>query len=119
MVRSLPRLGQRRQAEARGRLIQSMKSHLGSANFKHTVILNSTFTLEELIAMLIRMLKTAAETQFGPVGDRVVVGRPAHFSGTETDAEDAAAESVDFHTVGLRLREQGDQLVEKRDMLLR
>jgi hypothetical chaperone protein len=79
------------QAEARGRLIQSMKSHLGSPNFKHTVIFNSTFTLEELIAMLIRMLKTVAETQFGPVGDRVVVGRPAHFSGTETDAEDAAA----------------------------
>jgi hypothetical chaperone protein len=79
------------QAEARGRLIQSLKSHLGSPLFKHTVIFNATFTLEELIAILIRMLKTAAETQFGPIGDRVVVGRPAHFSGTETDEEDTAA----------------------------
>ena len=79
------------QAEARGRLIQSLKSHLGSPLFKHTVIFNATFTLEELIAILIRMLKTAAETQFGPIGNRVVVGRPAHFSGTETDEEDTAA----------------------------
>lgn len=79
------------QAETRGRLIQSLKSHLGSPNFKHTVIFNSTFTLEELIAILIRMLRTAAEAQFGPLGDRVIVGRPAHFSGTETDEQDAAA----------------------------
>jgi hypothetical chaperone protein len=79
------------QASTRGRLIQSMKSHLGSPLFKHTVIFNSTFTLEELIAILIRMLKEAAEAQFGDIGDRVVVGRPAHFSGTETESEDAAA----------------------------
>lgn len=79
------------QAETRGRLVQSLKSHLGSPHFKHTVIFNSTFTLEELIAILIRMLRTAAETQFGPLGDRVIVGRPAHFSGTETDEQDTAA----------------------------
>src|SRR5262245_49680597 len=47
------------QASTRGRLIQSMKSHLGSPLFKHTVIFNSTFTLEELIAILIRMLREA------------------------------------------------------------
>src|SRR4030095_10526066 len=67
------------QAETKGRLIQSMKSHLGSTLFKHTVIFNSTFTLEELIAMIIRELRVAAETQFGSLGERVVVGRPAHF----------------------------------------
>lgn len=79
------------QAATRGRLIQSMKSHLGSPLFKHTVIFNSTFTLEELIAVLIRMLKEAAEAQFGDLGGRVVVGRPTHFSGTETEGEDEAA----------------------------
>ena len=79
------------QAETKGRLIQSMKSHLGSALFKHTVIFNSTFTLEELIAMIIRELRVVAETQFGSLGERVVVGRPAHFSGTETNSEDDAA----------------------------
>ena len=39
------------QAETKGRLIQSMKSYLGSPLFKHTVIFNYTFTLEDLIAM--------------------------------------------------------------------
>ncbi len=79
------------QAETKGRLIQSMKSYLGSLLFKHTVIFNYTFTLEDLIAMIIRELRAAAEAQFGDLGERVVVGRPAHFSGTETDSEDDVA----------------------------
>lgn len=79
------------QAETKGRLIQSMKSYLGSLLFKHTVIFNYTFTLEDLIALIIRELRTAAQAQFGGLGERVVVGRPAHFSGTETDSEDDTA----------------------------
>lgn len=79
------------QADTRGRLVQSMKSHLASPLFKHTAILGHSYTLEELIAIIIRQLKTAAEAQFGDIGQRVVVGRPAHFSGTTTDAEDAFA----------------------------
>ncbi|MBM4255743.1 MAG: Hsp70 family protein [Deltaproteobacteria bacterium] len=79
------------QAETKGRLIQSMKSHLGSPLFKQTVIFNYTFTLEELIAMILHELRSAAEKQFGDLGEHVVVGRPAHFSGTETDSEDEAA----------------------------
>lgn len=79
------------QADTKGRLIQSMKSYLGSALFKHTVIFNSTFTLEELISLILRELRAAAEAQFGNLGERVVVGRPAHFSGTETSSEDDAA----------------------------
>ena len=79
------------QAETKGRLIQSMKSHLGSPLFKHTVIFNYTFTLEELIALILRQLRQAAAEQFGDVGEHVVVGRPAHFSGTETESEDDAA----------------------------
>src|SRR5215813_9971318 len=55
---------QYRQAETRGRLIQSMKSHLGSPLFKHTAILGHSYTLEELIALIIRQLKAAAEAQF-------------------------------------------------------
>lgn len=79
------------QAETKGRFVQSMKSHLGSALFKQTVIFNYTFTLEDLIAMILRELRVVAEKQFGDLGERVVVGRPAHFSGTETDDEDEAA----------------------------
>jgi hypothetical chaperone protein len=76
------------QAETRGRLIQSMKSHLASPLFKHTVIFNSSYTLEELIAFIIHELKAAAEAQFGEIGTKVVVGRPAHFSGTEEETGD-------------------------------
>jgi hypothetical chaperone protein len=79
------------QAETKGRLIQSMKSYLGSPLFKHTVIFNHTFTLEDLIAMILRELRRAASVQFGDLGERVVVGRPAHFSGTNTDSDDEAA----------------------------
>lgn len=79
------------QAETRGRLVQSMKSHLASSLFKHTAILGHSYTLEELIALIIRQLKAAAEAQFGAIGERVVVGRPAHFSGTTTQEEDAFA----------------------------
>lgn len=79
------------QAETRGRLVQSMKSHLASPLFKHTAILGHSYTLEELIALIIRQLKAAAETQFGALGDRVVVGRPAHFSGADDIEGDAFA----------------------------
>jgi hypothetical chaperone protein len=79
------------QAGTRGRLIQSLKSYLGSQRFTHTHIFNVTFTVEELIALIIQQLKTAAEAQFGSLGTRAVVGRPAHFSGAEDEAGDALA----------------------------
>jgi hypothetical chaperone protein len=79
------------EAETRGRLIQSMKSHLASPLFKHTAIFNHSYALEELIAFVIRALKTVAEEQFGGLGGRVVVGRPAHFSGAETGDDDEFA----------------------------
>lgn len=79
------------QAGTRGRLIQSLKSYLGSPLFKHTSIFNATFTLEELIAIILRQLKTEAEAQFGEIGISVVVGRPAHFSGATDEDGDAFA----------------------------
>jgi hypothetical chaperone protein len=79
------------QADTRGRLVQSMKSHLASPLFKHTAILGHSYTLEELIALIIRQLKAAAEAQFGPIGERVIVGRPAHFSGADDEEGDAFA----------------------------
>lgn len=99
------------QAETRGRLIQSMKSHLASPLFKHTVIFNYTYTLEELIAFIIHELKAAAEAQFGEIGTSVVVGRPAHFSGTEEESGDdfalnrlrAAIEQGGFDSVEFEL----------------
>jgi hypothetical chaperone protein len=78
-------------AGGRGRLIQSMKSHLASRLFTDTNLFGHFFTLEDLIAVIIRALKTGAEAQFGPIGERVTVGRPAHFSGATTEEDDAFA----------------------------
>jgi hypothetical chaperone protein len=79
------------QAETRGRLIQSLKSYLGSSLFTQTVIFNRPYTLEALIALIIRWLKNTAERQFGALDGRIVVGRPAHFAGADDGAGDALA----------------------------
>jgi hypothetical chaperone protein len=78
-------------SRARGRLIQSMKSYLPSRLFRHTNILGRNFALEDLIAMVVQAIRAAAEAQFGDLGRRVVVGRPVHFSGAKSKADDEFA----------------------------
>src|ERR1043166_4110794 len=48
-------------ANAPGRLIQSMKSYLASRLFTKTQILGETYTLEELIGILLRYLRKSAD----------------------------------------------------------
>jgi hypothetical chaperone protein len=78
-------------AKTAGRLIQSTKSYLASRLFTQTQILNETYSLEELIGILLRYLRNAAEEQFGDLGTRIVVGRPVHFSGVKDEADDVFA----------------------------
>lgn len=78
-------------AKTRGRLIQPMKSYLASRLFNQTQILGETYTLEELIGILLRYDRKAAEEQFGDLGSALVVGRPVHFSGTKDEADDEFA----------------------------
>jgi hypothetical chaperone protein len=56
--------------------------------FQQTQILGETYSLEELIGILLRYLRQATEKQFGDLGATVVVGRPVHFSGTRNDDDD-------------------------------
>jgi hypothetical chaperone protein len=79
------------QADTRGRLMQSMKSHLSSRLFRETYVFGEKYTLEDLIAITLRELRAAAEAQFGDIGNRVVVGRPVHFSGAGSAEDDAFA----------------------------
>ena len=74
-------------ARSPGRLIQSMKSYLASRLFNKTQILGRTYTLEELIGVILRELRKAAEEQFGNLGTTLVAGRPVHFSGTKDDSD--------------------------------
>ncbi len=64
-----------------GRLIQSMKTWLGSRLFTQTLIgRRETFSIEALIGHLLTDLRAEAEAQLGPLGRRIVVGRPVHLS---------------------------------------
>jgi hypothetical chaperone protein len=78
-------------AKTPGRLIQSMKSYLASRLFNHTQIMGETYSLEELIGILLRYLRQVAEAEFGNLGSKLVVGRPVHFSGTQDKADDEFA----------------------------
>lgn len=78
-------------AAGNGRLVQSLKSFLADRTFHSTEIMGEEYTLGDLIAPILLELRRAAEAQFGPLPPRVVVGRPVHFAGAETDQDDAIA----------------------------
>ena len=78
-------------AETKGRLVLSIKSYLASRLFTHTNIYGRSYTLEDLIAVILKKLKEGAEEQFGSLGSRVVVGRPVHFASAETEQDESLA----------------------------
>ncbi|MGA3091870.1 MAG: Hsp70 family protein [Terriglobales bacterium] len=78
--------------ESTGRLIQSLKSHLTSPNLLSTEVFGRRYTLENLIARILRDLREKAEHQFGIKIGSAVVGRPVHFSGAEKPDDDHYAE---------------------------
>jgi hypothetical chaperone protein len=80
-------------AETKGRLIQSLKSFLSSRTLQSTEVFGRRVTLEDLIARILRDLRETAEIQFGTRIRSAVVGRPVHFVGAETEADDIYAES--------------------------
>lgn len=80
-------------AEEKGRLIQSLKSFLASRSLKSTEVFGRQHTLESLIAVMLRAIRTAAERQFQRPLTDVVVGRPVGFVGSESEADDDYARS--------------------------
>ncbi len=89
-----------REAEPRGRFIQSMKSFLGSRSFEQTQLFNRVYRLEDLIAIVVRELRAAAHNQFGDLGSAIVVGRPVQFAGAP--GEDNAAFALERLQAGVR-----------------
>jgi hypothetical chaperone protein len=75
-------------AEDKGRLVQSLKSFLSSRSLQTTEIFGRRFQLEELVAKVIREVRSAAERQFGGRIRSAVVGRPVRFVGAENDLDD-------------------------------
>ena len=63
-----------------GRLVQSIKSFLASRVFDATEVYGTVYALEDLVAAILTALRSEAERQLGPLGTRVVVGRPVRFA---------------------------------------
>ena len=63
-----------------GRLVQSIKSFLASRVFDATEVYGTIYALEDLVAAILTALRSEAERQLGPLGTRVVVGRPVRFA---------------------------------------
>ena len=78
-------------AETKGRLIQSMKSFLASRTLISTEVFNKAFTLEELIAAILRDIKAEAEKQCDEKISTIVVGRPVRFVSADTKDDDTYA----------------------------
>jgi hypothetical chaperone protein len=79
-------------ADAKGRLIQSLKSFLCSRNLHSTEVFGRRHTIEDLIARILRDLREKAEHQFGVSIRSAVIGRPVHFVGAENQEDDDYAE---------------------------
>jgi hypothetical chaperone protein len=71
-------------ADEKGRLIQSLKSFLASRLFTSTNVFGRQYSLEDLIAIMLRDLRKQAEEQFGAFDGSVVVGRPVTYSNANT-----------------------------------
>src|SRR5262245_21651723 len=78
-------------SDTKGRLVVSIKSYLASRTFTTTVINGRNYPLEDLIAIILRRLRSTAISQFGTSASRVVMGRPVRFSGAETENDETRA----------------------------
>jgi hypothetical chaperone protein len=67
-------------ANAPGRLFQSLKSHLADAAFTQTNVFGTRYTLEALIAVMLRLIRRRSEAELGGPITGAVVGRPVHYS---------------------------------------
>ena len=74
-----------------GRLMHSLKSALASS-FESTSVFEQDRTLEDLIATYLRSIRVRAESALGESVDQVLLGRPVHFAGAKTAADDIRAQ---------------------------
>ncbi len=78
-------------AEPKGRLIQSLKSYLSSRTLTGTEVFGRRQLLEDLVARILADLRQHAEAYFGSPVHAATVGRPVHFVGAGSTADDEFA----------------------------
>ena len=96
---------ERYQEDNAGRFIQSMKTWLPATTFTRTTLRGRTLSLEELIAVFLRRVRTLASSAAGEEVSSVVLGRPARFSTeAKTDAtrDKRLATTIEWLTEGKR-----------------
>ncbi len=79
------------ESDEKGRLIQSLKSHLTSRTLTGTEVFGRRHRLGELISRILSDLRKHAEKQFERPIRNAVVGRPVRFVGGDTDEDDDVA----------------------------
>ena len=80
-------------SDEKGRLMQSLKSHLSSPSLTGTEVFGRRHRLEELVARMLTDLRKRAEEQFMQPVRRATVGRPVRFVGADSEEEDDFAVS--------------------------
>jgi hypothetical chaperone protein len=75
-----------------GRLLKSVKTALRSQDYEGTHIFSQEYTLEQLIAILLRHLVSTVEARLGQPITSAVLGRPVKFS--DDTAVDQRAETI-------------------------
>lgn len=79
------------EASEKGRLIQSLKSHLSSRSLTGTEVFGRRYRLEDLLSRIVTDLRHHAEKQFGRPVRQAMVGRPVRFVGAEKEEDDLFA----------------------------
>ncbi len=98
---------------AYGRLLQYVKTALRDPGYDGTQVFDRFHTVDELIAEILRPLKTSAEQQLQTECKRVVLGRPVKYSPEEAVSERAqeimykAARCAGFETIGFEMEPIG------------
>lgn len=77
-------------AGSRGRLLRSLKRFLPMRGFVRTTIAGRSYSLEDLVATMLRAMRERADRFFGAHVTRLLLGRPARFS--EDPEDDRFAE---------------------------
>lgn len=67
-------------ANTPGRLFQSLKSHLRDGGFSGTDVFGVRYTLEQLIAVVLRMILERIEAELGTKVTGMMIGRPVHYA---------------------------------------
>jgi len=81
------------QTDEKGRLVQSLKSHLSSRTLTGTEVFGRRYKLEELVSRMLSDLRKHAAHQFKQPVRTAMVGRPVRFVGAETDEDQEFAVS--------------------------